>query len=177
MINLIVWLNNNPYVTFNRFQYQREHKSRYNGRNRVIRKSRLMRYPRFLPLLFSTLLIASQTQAEEPQDSTAESLDSVELYELVYDQTADCRKKKDQSMCVNYFAPDGNLTQLRDNGDRKTGRWFLDDADRLCILWEGKYKPLCFVVTKNPDGTYKMVKKGKHKSTILGTADGNRDKL
>ena len=44
-------------------------------------------------------------------------------------------------------------------------------------LWDGKYNPLCFAVTENSDGTYKMVRKGKHKSTILETAPGNRDKL
>ena len=128
-----------------------------------------MRNPRILSLL-AGMLLASQAQA-------IEQLDSFELYDLVFDQTADCRKEKDQSLCVNYFSPEGNLTQLRDNGDRKTGRWFLDDTDRLCILWDGKYKPLCFVVSEGPDGTYKMVRKGKHKSTILGTAPGNRDKL
>ena len=104
-------------------------------------------------------------------------LDRDELYDLIYDKTADCRKEKDQSTCVNYFSPEGEFAQLRENGKRKDGRWFLDDSDRLCILWNGKYKPLCFVVTENGDGTYNMTKKGKHKSTILGTADGNRDKL
>lgn len=129
-----------------------------------------MRYPNIFILLVATWLPASQAPA-------AEQLDSFELYDLVFDQTADCRKEKDQSLCVNYFSPEGNLTQLRDNGNRKTGRWFLDDSDRLCILWDGKYKPLCFAVSEEPDGTYKMVRKGKHKSTILGTAPGNRDKL
>ena len=129
-----------------------------------------MSNPRILSLLSGMLLLTSQAQA-------VEQLDSFELYDLVFDQTADCRKEKDQSLCVNYFSPEGNLTQLRDNGKRKTGRWFLDDSDRLCILWDGKYKPLCFVVSEEPDGTYKMVRKGKHKSTILGTAPGNRDKL
>jgi hypothetical protein len=136
---------------------------------------KIIRDAGYLSLLFGALLLASQAQAGE--DLTSEQLDSFELYELVYDQTADCRKEKDQSLCVNFFSPEGNLTQLRDNGKRKIGRWFLDDADRLCILWDGKYKPLCFVVTENEDGTYNMVRKGKHKSTILGTAPGNRDKL
>jgi hypothetical protein len=139
-----------------------------------------MRYPCYLPLLFGLALLASHAQAGEPQadeQQAGHQLDSTELYELVYDQTADCRKEKDQSLCVNYFSPEGNLTQLRDNGKRKTGRWFLDDADRLCILWDGKYNPLCFAVTENADGTYKMVRKGKHKSTILETAPGNRDRL
>ena len=105
------------------------------------------------------------------------SLTTADLYELVYDKTADCRKEKDQSLCVNYFSPKGELTQVRDNGKTKTGRWFLDDANRMCILWDGKYKPLCFTVHEQDDGTYNMLRKGKHKSTILGTVDGNRDAL
>lgn len=105
------------------------------------------------------------------------SLSKTELYELLYDKTADCRKEKDQSLCVNYFSPKGVLTQVRDNGKRKTGRWFLDDANRMCILWDGKYKPLCFTVHEQDDGSYTMLKKGKHMSTILDTVDGNRDSL
>lgn len=106
---------------------------------------------------------------------SAESLDRFELEELVYDKTANCRKEKDQSLCMNYFSPEGVIIQVRDNGTRKDGRWFLDDSDRLCILWNGKYRPLCFVVTRNKDGTYNMTKNGKHKSTILQVKDGNTE--
>ena len=106
-----------------------------------------------------------------------EPLDRFELEELVYDKTANCRKEKDQSLCMNYFSPEGVIIQVRDNGVRKDGRWFLDDSDRLCILWNGKYRPLCFVVTQNEDGTYKMVRNGKHKSTILDLKDGNTENL
>ena len=106
---------------------------------------------------------------------SAESLDRFELEELVYDKTANCRKEKDQSLCMNYFSPEGVIIQVRDNGARKDGRWFLDDSDRLCILWNGKYRPLCFIVTENKDGTYNMVKSGKHKSTILQLKDGNTE--
>jgi hypothetical protein len=112
-------------------------------------------------------------------ESTEElgGLDYYELKDLVKDKTVDCRKEKDKSTCVNYFSPKGVLIQVRDNGDRKDGRWFLDDSDRLCILWNGKIKPLCFTVTENDDGGYDMIKKGKHKSTMLKVTDGNRDNL
>ena len=107
-----------------------------------------------------------------------ESLDRQELYDLVYDKTADCRKEKDQSTCVNYFSAEGEIAQLlHQTGKRKNGRWFLDDSDRLCILWNGKIKPYCFVVTENEDGTYNMVKRGKHISTILKLYQGNTEKL
>lgn len=107
--------------------------------------------------------------------SHADSLTRFELEELVYDKTASCRKEKDQSLCTNYFSPEGVIVQVRDSGKRKDGRWFLDDSDRLCILWNGKIKPLCFVVIANKDGTYMMEKNGKHKSTILGLKDGNTE--
>jgi len=101
-----------------------------------------------------------------------------ELRSLVFDKTVDCRKEKDQSTCVNYFSDEGNVVQvLHKDGKRKDGRWFLDDSDRLCILWNGKLKPLCFVVTENEDGTYNMVKRGKHVSTILKLYEGNTEKL
>ena len=103
------------------------------------------------------------------------SLDRFELEELVYDKTANCRKEKDQSLCMNYFSPEGEIIQVRDNGKRKDGRWFLDDSDRLCILWYGKFRPLCFVVSKNEDGSFNMVRNGKHKSTILKLSDGNTE--
>jgi hypothetical protein len=106
------------------------------------------------------------------------SLTKEKLLELVYDKTVDCRKEKDQSTCVNYFSDEGIMVQLlHKDGKRKDGRWFLDDADRLCILWNGKYKPLCFTVTENDDGTYNMVKHGKHVSTMLKFYDGNTEKL
>lgn len=107
-----------------------------------------------------------------------EPLTRDELEELVTDKTADCRKEKDQSTCVTYFSPEGEVVQvLHDSGDRKEGRWFLDDSDRLCILWVGRIKPLCFVVSQDADGTYRMVKRDKHLSTITGLRHGNADAL
>ena len=130
---------------------------------------------RLVSVLFVFFLTLPVCYAESPD--SAKSLDRFELEELVLDKTASCRKEKDKSHCVNYFSPEGELVQVRDSGKRKDGRWFLDDSDRLCILWNGKLKPLCFVVTKNDDGTYNMVKSGKHKSTILELKDGNTENL
>ena len=130
---------------------------------------------RLVSVLFVFFLTLPVCYAESPDN--AKSLDRFELEELVLDKTASCRKEKDKSHCINYFSREGVLVQVRDSGKRKDGRWFLDDSDRLCILWNGKLKPLCFVVTKNDDGTYNMVKSGKHKSTILELKDGNTENL
>ncbi|MGB0713424.1 MAG: hypothetical protein ACPGUC_07675 [Gammaproteobacteria bacterium] len=122
------------------------------------------------------LVVASvTTQAAEPAADTA--LDGVELKELLLGKTADCLKQKDQSTCVNYFSSDGKFFQVRDSGKRKVGRWFIDDSDRACLLWDGKVKPLCFTVHETDGGHYQFLKGGKLKSTITGLVEGNRDNL
>jgi hypothetical protein len=79
---------------------------------------------------------------------------------------------------VTFFSSAGEIAQvMNDTGKRKDGRWFLDDSDRLCILWSGKLNPLCFVVKKNDGGSFNMVKRGKHVSTILKLFDGNTGNL
>ena len=132
--------------------------------------SRLM--PR-LAIILALISFALPAWSDEPAPLTRD-----ELRALVLDKTADCRKEKDQSTCVNYFSAEGEIAQvLHKDGKRKDGRWFLDDSDRLCILWNGQLKPYCFIVTENQDGSYKMVKKGKHISTILKLYDGNTEKF
>ena len=102
------------------------------------------------------------------------ALDRQEVIQLVRGKTVDCRKEKDGSLCWNYMSRDGEVTRLMaDDGARKDGVWFVDDQDRLCILWKGKIKPLCFSVYEQDDGTYKLVKKGRHITTLLGMEEGN----
>lgn len=97
---------------------------------------------------------------------------------LLSGNTAECRKEKDQSLCVNYFSDEGALVQvLRVDGERKEGAWFIDDSDRLCILWHGKIKPLCFHVYEQADGTYQLVRHERHITTILTVEDGNPQRL
>lgn len=105
---------------------------------------------------------------------SGEPLDRDALKELVYGKTANCLKEKDQSICNTFFAEDGRVAQIRPaQNKRKDGRWFLDDADRLCILWDGKIKPLCFTVSEDENGHFPMVKNGKNLSTITDIAEGN----
>lgn len=102
------------------------------------------------------------------------ALDRSELIELVSDKTTECRKEKDQSLCANYFSKYGDITrEMHADGKRKAGRWFVDDRDRLCILWKRKIKPLCFAVYEQDGDSYKLIRKGKHITTILGFEDGN----
>lgn len=119
------------------------------------------------------LLLSAAVSADEE-----EPLDRDGVVELVSGKTALCRKEKDQSLCSNYFSDEGVIKQVMDaDGERKEGVWFVDDQDRLCILWTGKIKPLCFGVYPQADGSYNMIKKEKHITTILGVEDGNTKDL
>jgi len=122
--------------------------------------------------LWTVLILSCWTIAAVADEPVA--LDRDEIIELVSDKTTECRKEKDQSLCSNYFTGDGVIKRvMHDDGARRDGVWFVDDSDRLCILWQGKIKPLCFVVYEQADGSYNLIKRGRHITTIVGTEDGN----
>ena len=85
----------------------------------------------------------------------------------------------DPAQCVfTQIGEEGRVVRvIEDSGDRKDGVWFLDDSDRLCILWAGKTKPLCFVVDQTPEGEHRMVKNGRHLSSIVTLSVGNTEGL
>lgn len=119
------------------------------------------------------LLIPSVVLADD-----SEPLGRQEIIDLVREKTTECRKEKDQSMCSNFFTEKGVIKRImHEDGKRRDGRWFMDDQTRLCILWDGKIKPLCFKVFKQADGSYNLIKKGKHITTITGVEDGNTKNL
>ncbi len=110
--------------------------------------------------------------------SDTDPLDSFDIIELVSEKTVECRKEKDQSLCSNWFTEDGVVKRLmHDDGARREGVWFVDDQDRLCILWKGKIKPLCFLVYEQQDDSYRLIKGEKHITTILGIEEGNTKDL
>lgn len=123
-------------------------------------------------LVASGLVLASG----EPTDELA--LTKAELFELVREKSTECRKEKDQSLCTNWFGKYGTFKRMmHEDGARREGVWFVDDKDRLCILWQRKLSPLCFTVYEQEDGTFNLYKKGKHISTLLSTEDGNTKDL
>lgn len=130
---------------------------------------------RALPtILLAGVLIAADPSlaGDEPTDELA--LTKAEILELVREKSTECRKEKDQSLCTNWFGKYGEFKrQMHDDGARREGVWFVDDQDRLCILWQRKISPLCFTVYEQEDGSYKLYKHGKHISTLLSTEDGN----
>ena len=93
---------------------------------------------------------------------------------LMSGKTTKCVKTKDNSTCSTYFAEDGVVKRILDtDGKRRSGQWSIDGDSHLLIQWDGKKKPLVFVVMDMRDGTYNLVKKGKLKSTIIGFSNGN----
>jgi hypothetical protein len=124
-------------------------------------------------MLAAMLLAAAGGLAAAAAEEGA-ALERFDIIDVVSDQTTLCRKEKDQSLCSNYFSEDGVIKRImHDDGERKEGVWFIDDQDRLCILWKGKIKPLCFLVYEQADGSYNLVKNNKHITTILGSEQGN----
>lgn len=124
----------------------------------------------FVLFVWSTSWVA--TAGGEPTDELA--LGKAEILELVREKSTECRKEKDQSLCTNWFGKYGTFKrQMHADNARREGVWFVDDRDRLCILWQRKLSPLCFTVYEQDDGTYNLYKKGKHISTLLSSEPGN----
>ena len=131
-----------------------------------------------LALALISLGVQAGGDAEPPPLPGPAPLDRETIVDLVSEKTTECRKEKDGSLCANYFTEDGVIKRVMyDDGALKDGRWFVDDQERLCILWDGKIKPLCFVLFEQDDGSYNLIKKGRHITTILGTEDGNTKNL
>lgn len=129
-------------------------------------------------LLLAAILGTLPAPGTASADTPGVPLTSEQLEELVTGKTAECRKEKDHSTCVTYFDQEGRVVQVLDGSrERSEGSWFLDDADRLCILWVGRIRPLCFQVDAAADGSYRMIRKSKHLSSITVLVDGNRDGL
>ena len=125
-------------------------------------------------LLVCTTVLTMLTAFAVSAGGDPEALARGDIIQLLRGNTTECRKEKDQSMCSNYFTAKGVIKRImHDDGKRRDGRWFIDDQSRLCILWDGKLKPLCFKVYAQPDGSYNLIKKGRHITTITGVEDGN----
>ena len=126
---------------------------------------------RMFGLLSSAVLILFASAV--PADPQA-LMERQDVIDLVSGKTVECVKEKDQALCSNYFTEEGVVTRvMHADGKREVGRWFVDDQTRLCILWDRKTKPLCFMVFEQADGRYNLIKNGKHITTITGIADGN----
>lgn len=101
-------------------------------------------------------------------------VDADSIVRLLAGNTAECRKEKDQSTCVTFFSSHGKVVQRHEGETVKSeGRWFTDDSDRLCILWEGRVRPLCFTVRHVHGGHYHLKRNERHISSVTAVLPGN----
>jgi len=127
-------------------------------------------------LLAYLLLTLSLTQAMAGGGASDEPVAMLghDIIALISDKTTKCVKTKDDSTCSTFFSRDGVVKRILDtNGKRRSGKWYIDEENHLCIRWDGKTKSLVFVVMDMRDSTYNLIKKGKLKSTIIGFSEGN----
>lgn len=104
----------------------------------------------------------------------AEVVSGYEVKLFFNGRTADCIKTKDDSTCATFFAKDGEVKRITHNdGKQRVGKWWVSDEGNLCVHWNGKKKPLCFVIKDPRDGTFQLVRKGKLKSIVTGAQPGN----
>lgn len=80
---------------------------------------------------------------------------------------------------VSYYAPDGEIFQMR-NGVKRTGHWRVTKDDRICLRMEDLPEKCRIIVAEN--GGYKkyIVKKnGMHQATVtyLSFQEGNNLEL
>lgn len=76
-----------------------------------------------------------------------------------------------------YFAADGSVRSVRESGNERVGKWWIDEAANMrCVRWDGDGKDLCHYTEKNEDGTHTLVrsKDGKRLVEILSVAEGDQ---
>jgi hypothetical protein len=79
--------------------------------------------------------------------------------------------KKDFAYRI-YFAPDGALHQIKENGVEKKGQWSVTNDGKHCVEWDNSGVRKCFPVRDDGDGTYTKVKlKGNRVIEILRWSD------
>lgn len=104
--------------------------------------------------LFTMLIVLLGSQVASADDYM--SADSVKA--LVSGKTFDgIHLKKDYTYRA-YAAPDGQVTQVKSNGDRKTGKWSVLPNGKQCIEWDNTDIRKCFHIRDNGDGSYTKVK-------------------
>lgn len=133
-----------------------------------------------LRLILSILAAACLLQAEAAGAQgtltlPAGTLNAAEITELFSDKTVYSVTVVQGRRSVSYYAPDGEIRQMR-TGVKRTGRWRITKDDRLCLQMEDLPEKCRIIVAEN--GGYKkyIVKKnGKHQPTVsyLRFQEGN----
>lgn len=125
-------------------------------------------------LLFATIVFSATAIA----GSDSPQLTSDQVRSLFTDKTQFCDQMGKDITCKTYNAADGRVTRVMDaDGVRREGNWWVSDTGEYCLRWNGKKKALCFTVFRQADGSYHLLRKGKHKATITKMLDGNSENM
>lgn len=94
-------------------------------------------------------------------------------------KTTDAYHLKRDEAWTNYFAVDGSMRRVTENGDKHTGKWHINDDAEHCITWDYRGKEFCrAILAGNRDGIYFRAKiKGDRKIKKVrfkNFRDGNR---
>ena len=110
-----------------------------------------------------------------------EYLSAEDVTALVSDKTFDGINLKQDYEYKAYASPDGKVTQVKNSGESKTGKWSVLPNGKQCIEWDGTDVRKCYHIRDNNDGSYTKVKiKGKKITPILrwkNFTSGNNLKL
>jgi hypothetical protein len=74
-----------------------------------------------------------------------------------------------------YFNPNGTIVQVKDDGSRRVGSWYVNDYGQHCYEWDDRSG--CGEVIKNTDGTYSMVRDEEARRIYYFFRDGNPDNI
>jgi hypothetical protein len=75
------------------------------------------------------------------------------------DKTFDAYHLKRETSWANYFAPDGSMKRVTEDGEKQTGKWYINDDAKHCIKWDHKNKRFCRSILKGKrDGVHFRVK-------------------
>lgn len=126
--------------------------------------------------IFSGLLLGASLSINADTLLTVDELD-----ELFSDTTQRCDQTGKDAQCVTYTSANNRVVRVmtsgKNTGKRYVGSWEVNRHGLFCILWDGKDKDLCFVVSKNTDGQHELYLRGYKKATILSVESGNTEGL
>lgn len=85
------------------------------------------------------------------------------------DKTVQARHLKKDRSWEQYFAADGTMQRYSDEGEKRTGKWYINEGAEHCIKWDHKANEHCRAIMKgNRDGVYFRVKeKGDSKIKLV----------
>ncbi len=125
----------------------------------------------FLSGSLFAIFLAATAQAAQP-------IPKDKLAAMLTGKTADGMHHRKGFAYKIYFAPDGKLLRVKENGDQSGGEWKIKDNGRHCVQFDHMYAFKCFYFRDGGDGSITKFKVKDNGDTILLTTlknfkDGN----